>query len=220
MLLAALALGGCFGSTSQVEHFYALKVPASTTKAGTGPRLLVADFTAEAGYETDRMAYRLSEHELRFYGYHRWTASPTRLLTEAAARHLAATNKFAQVGQGDKMREPELVLDAVVEAIEEVDRGKSWQARLAMRLALRRAGTDTVLMRHTFDVSEPCKERHPREVARGVSKILNDQLKLLSGKIGKLGAAGKATAQSAEEDKDDEEDKKDAADKGGVKSGD
>ena len=190
-MVTPLLLGGCFSSTPNEEHFYSLKGPSGPPKAGEGLRLLVSDFSAAAGYETERLAYRLSDHEVRYYGYHKWTSDPARMVTEMVARHMRVSGKFAEVGRNDKMRAPDLVLEGVVESIEEIDQGKTWKAHLAMRFTLRQGDSERIVMRHSFDLSEACKERHPREVARGISKILTGQVKVLADKIVQQASADK-----------------------------
>ncbi len=184
LALACAMLTACFGSsTPNEEHFYSLKGPLGAAKLGEGPRLLVADFSAAAGYETERLVYRLSDHEVHYYGYHKWTTDPARLVTEMVARHMRTSGKFSEVGRNDKMRSPDIILEGAVEAIEEIDLGKAWKARLAMRFTLRDGETEKVLMRYSFNQAVPCKALHPREVARGVSQILTKQVKLLADEI-------------------------------------
>jgi ABC-type uncharacterized transport system auxiliary subunit len=183
LLALVLLLPGCFSSAEKVEHFYLLNGPNTIKQKQGGPRVLVADFTAETGYETARLAYRMSDHELRYYVYHKWTADPGRVLSEATASYLRASGLFGDVGMADRMQAPEAILSGVVTAIEELDRGDQWKARLAMRLLLRDARSSVVLLRHQFDVSVDCKERHPREVARGISQILASQIKKLAPRI-------------------------------------
>lgn len=192
-LLLSVGAGGCFSSATQEEHFYSFKGPTGSIKSGQGPRVLVADFTASAGYETERLAYRMSDHELRYYGYHKWTADPARLTKEMVARQLSASAQFAEVGYNDKMRSPDLIVDGVVEAIEELDHGKAWKAHLAMRFVVRSGDSDRVLLRFSFDQSVGCKSRHPREVARGISKILNQQATVLAKMI--IERAGKGVSK-------------------------
>ena len=183
VLATASLLGACFSSNPKEEHFYSLKGPAGPSKGGEGLRLLVSDFSAAAGYETERLAYRLSDHEVRYYGYHKWTSDPARMLTEMVAQHIRVSGKFAEVGRNDKMRVPDIILEGVVEAIEEIDLGKTWKAHLAMRFTLRQGDSERIIMWHSFDLTEGCKERHPREVARGINKILSGQVKALVDEI-------------------------------------
>jgi ABC-type uncharacterized transport system auxiliary subunit len=175
-------LSGCFSSPAVEEHFYALTAPLTLEK-GRGPRLLVGDFTASGGYDTARLAYRVSDHEIRYYAYRQWVSEAPRHLAEVVSRHLRASGRFSEVGRGDKMREPEAVLEGTVDAIEEVDTGDAWRARLAMTFRLRRVDSDALLLRDGFDVTMPCARRDPDEVARTMSGILAREMDRLARRI-------------------------------------
>ncbi len=183
LALAGLGLAGCFSTEVKEENFYALKGPPLQGENTPGPTLLVDEFAVAAGYEKARMAYRLSEHELRYYGYHQWTAEPSRLISEMTIRHLRASRRFGLVDQGDRIRMPDAILQGTVVAIEEVDLGDHWDARLALRLVLRSAQTGEILDVHAFDRAVQCKDRHPKEVAAGVSQILAEELAKLAPRI-------------------------------------
>ena len=99
------------------------------------------------------------------------------------ANHLRASGQFAQVGGGSKDREPDGLLSGSVVALEEIDAGKTWKARIALRLVLQLGKTDEVILRHGFDITTPCKERHPRDVARAVSEALAKEMKVLAPKL-------------------------------------
>lgn len=183
ILLPAALLVGCFSSTPKEEHFYHLTGPVAATEQGSGPTIEVLAFGAAGGYDTPRMAYRVAANELRFYAHHKWAADPATQVREMVASHLRASGRFALVGRGSKSRDPDAYLSGTVVAMEEIDEGKTWKARVAVRLLLRLGKTDEVLMRHAFDVREPCANRHPREVAVGISKALTAQMKTLAPKI-------------------------------------
>jgi ABC-type uncharacterized transport system auxiliary subunit len=172
LALATMLLAGCFGSSAVEEHFYSLSGPRTPMEKGQGPRLLVSDFAPAAGYDTSKLAYRVSEHEIRYYAYRQWVSDPTRMLTEMVIRHLKASGQFAQVARGDKIRDPDAVLEGNIDAIEEVDAEDSWKARLAMTFQLRRGDSEKFAMRHAFDVTMPCAKRNPEEVAKTISSIL------------------------------------------------
>lgn len=185
LLLLLLALPGCFGSNAVEEHFYALTGPRTPLeKWNNGPRLLVADFTPAAGYDTSKLAYRVSEHEVRYYAYRQWVSDPPRMVTEMVIRHLKASGRFSQVARGDKLRDPDAILEGSIDAIEEVDTEDSWQARLAMTFLLRRGESEKIVMRHAFDVTMPCAKRAPEEVARTISGILARESQRLARMIG------------------------------------
>lgn len=165
------------------EHFYQLLGPVVPLERDNGPVLAMAEFGAATGYESARIAYRVSDSELRYYAYHKWTAEPAQVVAEMVARHLRASGLFAEVGRSTKNREPDAVLDGTVVAMEEVDEGESWKARLAMVFVLRRPDTDAVLLRHGFNITVPCSERSPAAVARGLSEILSKELKTLGPRL-------------------------------------
>ncbi len=178
-----LLLTGCFSTPPVEEHFYFLLGPGKALAKEKGPRLLVADFRTAAGYDSARIAYRVEKHELRYYAYRQWVSDPARLLGEMTVRHLRASGKFYQVDRSDKIRDPDAILEATVDAIEEVDKGDRWQARLAMTFRLRRGETEKILLRHAFDVTLPCSKKNIDVVAENISKILDQELKKLIPRI-------------------------------------
>jgi ABC-type uncharacterized transport system auxiliary subunit len=186
LLVLALALPSCFSTPPVEEHYYGLYGPQSPIEKGKGPRILVAEFNAAAGYETARIAYRVSTQEMRYYAYRQWVSEPARVLAEMAVRHLRASGRFAEVARGDRIKDPDLILDATVDAMEEFDRGETWNARLAMTMHVRRGDSDRLLFRHSFDELLPCVKRDPDEVARGVSKIYARQMELIARRMSEV----------------------------------
>lgn len=183
LLLPLILLTGCFSSGAVEEHFYALAGPTSALEKGQGPRLVVMDLAAAAGYDTQRLAYRVSDHEIRYYAYRQWVADPSRMLTEMVIRHLRSSGRFSQVARAEKIRDPDAILEGTVDAIEEVDVEDGWRARLAMTFHLRHSESDRVVLRHAFDVVMPCAKRHPDEVAKTISSILTRETERLGRRI-------------------------------------
>lgn len=180
-----LTLTACsIGEPPKTEYFYFVTGPTGEIRSGKGPRIGVADFSSAPGYDTQRMAFRTGTHELRYYGFRQWIAEPAKMLCTMVLRHLRASKHFAYVEEGDKVRDVDAVLEGRIDAIEEDDRqDKATRARLAMTFILRSAVSDKVLLRHAFDAYYPCAKRHPEEVARGVSKLLELQMRKLSRRI-------------------------------------
>lgn len=182
VLSLVLLLTSCFGNGAKEEYFYNLTGPKNALEKGKGPRIQVNTFVPASGYDTARIAFRTTKHEIQYYGYRQWAAEPARMLTEMAIRQLRASGRFAEVASGDRLREPDAIIEASVDAIEQVDHEKSWEARLAMTFVVRK-DSETVLLRHAFDETRPCARRHPDEVAVGVSNILATQVTRLAHRI-------------------------------------
>ncbi|MBK6849743.1 MAG: membrane integrity-associated transporter subunit PqiC [Proteobacteria bacterium] len=151
-----------------------LAAPAQGRNAAQGPTLAVTPLQVAPGYESQRLVYRGSEHELRYYGYRRWAAEPAELATRALIRHLRASGRFARVEDESRLPQAAGLLSGAIEAIEELDRGDATYARLAATLLLQRPD-GTVLLRHDFDETRPCRTRDPRQVVALLSQILADQ---------------------------------------------
>jgi ABC-type uncharacterized transport system auxiliary subunit len=182
-VVLSLSFVGCFGTEAKDEFFYQLSGPTKALEKGSGPKLLLATFSAAAGYDTPRIAIRNTKHEILYYGYRQWAAEPTRILAEMTEAHLRASGKFSEVTRSDRMREPDAVLEATINAVEQVDHKDSWDARLAMTIVVRKGLTEQVVLRHAFDAKRPCERRHPDEVAKGVSKILESEISRLAPRI-------------------------------------
>ena len=140
--VASILASGCFGEPAKTEHFYFLTGPSNRVERGDGPRLSVGEFSAGPGYDSQRIAYRVGEHELRYYGFRQWIAEPAKLLTAMVVRHLRRSGRFAQVDIGESVKDPDGILEGHVVAMEEVDETEKekWYGHLAMRfLPARRA---------------------------------------------------------------------------------
>ena len=180
------SVAGCFGSTPPKERYhYYLNLPAATTVESQGPRLAVGDITAAPGYDSERIAFRIEDNELRYYGYRLWVTTPPKLIEEAVLRHLEASKRFSQVDLDERMKDPQAVLTVHIDALEEIDEKERTKARLALSFTLRGVETDRVLLRHSFDEQRVCAQRHPGVVARAVSAILAQQMNLLVQRLTK-----------------------------------
>jgi hypothetical protein len=105
------------------------------------------------------------------------------MLAEMTVRYLRASGRFAEVARGDKLRDPDAIIEATVDAIEEVDLAESWQARLAMTFTVRRGDLDKVLFRYPFDVTVPCDKREVGDVAKKISAIFAAEMDKLGQRL-------------------------------------
>ncbi|MBK8480066.1 MAG: membrane integrity-associated transporter subunit PqiC [Proteobacteria bacterium] len=177
LLLGAASLTGCWGTPPANEYYYVLAAPTLSGSQRTqrkGPTLAVAPLQVAPGYESQRLVYRGSEHELRYYGYRRWAADPAELATRALIRHLRASGRFARVDDEAHLPQASALLGGTIEAIEELDRGDQTYAHLAATLTLQ-APDGSLLLRHEFDEVRRCAARDPRRVVALLSQILAEQ---------------------------------------------
>lgn len=201
LVATGLSLSGasCFSSPPNEEFFYSIKSPSLLKESAVGPRISVANFTAAAGFDSTRLAYRTAKQEMRYYGYRQWAADPPRIIAEAAMRYLRSSGLFREVDLGDRVRDPDLILEGNVDAIEEVVDGAGCKAHLALTLRLRDARSDKVVLEHAFDSQRVCARRHPQEVAGRIGEILEKEITALAPRL--AGKARKTDADDASETK-------------------
>lgn len=182
--LFAVFLTGCFGSSPKTEYFYYLTPPkAATDIKEKGPSLAFDDFTVDPGYSKEHIAFRTQDNELRYYGYRQWVSTPSKLISRMMMKHLRASGFFSQIEIEEKIKEPLAILSANIDSIEELDIDDKTYAHLAMRIVIRDATSNRILFRHHFDKRFPCAKRHPKEVAHGISKLLELEMRVLSSRI-------------------------------------
>lgn len=97
-VLLAAALGAGCGPGAQTRY-YTLRTPPPpiSPRPQTNLVLQVERFDAPEMLRDDRIVYYTSPTELNFHQNHRWSASPTALLSDLAVKYFAETGLFKHV---------------------------------------------------------------------------------------------------------------------------
>ena len=138
-------------------HYYTLGAPSdsATVSAPTaegltqGLEIGVEPFSVDPPYDQDRVVYRegVGSAEVGFYNYHRWVASPGRLVQLALVEGLAGAPGIALVEPAASQTVYGGRLGGRVLYLEEVDRPSGAggaEARVAIRFDLRDAEGETL----------------------------------------------------------------------------
>jgi len=123
-------------------------------------------------YDQDRIVYRYSPYEFRYYNYFLWAAKPHRMVTNMLIRHLAHADLFENVSQEYGERRPDYELFGTVDAIEELDSGDEWFAHLAFTLRLTRFRGEKVLWSHRVDAKKQVYNKEPVYVVKALSELM------------------------------------------------
>ena len=108
LTLMALVLNACGFITSSPHpeiHTFILngEMPSETSPIVSGKirtgTLLVNVPRAKAGFDTQRMAYLVREHEVSYYGLNQWTDTPARMLHPLLVQALEKTKTWQTVVQ-------------------------------------------------------------------------------------------------------------------------
>ncbi len=177
-ILAAAILvlmgAGC-GSVPQTYYYiptYEMKASANH-HAALDVVIGVEKFQAEVVYQDDRLIYRDSPFEVKYYSYRRWIAEPRHLVTEKAMAHLRHSGAFQSVVAYPSIVKLDYVLRGRVLAFEEWDVNEAWHGKVALSFELLDTTKDEIVWRATFEKMTPAEKKLPVAVVQAVSTSLS-----------------------------------------------
>ncbi len=176
VLLCCAALSVALASCSSVTpvRYYQLALAEERAQPPTeaAPIVAVELLSADAAYDDPRMVYRENPYRLDYYEYHRWSAPPGMMVTDALRQGLQRTGRFSQVVGGYAPRADVVLMGRVV-ALEEVDdEDGSWSARLVLDLYAQRTSDGRVVWSGLIEEREPVSAREPEGVVRALSRAM------------------------------------------------
>ena len=122
-LAISVSLIGC---VSRVKYptYYTLHLPppADPPRAGsTQASVAVCMFRSPAYLRQGAIVYHASPEEVGFYNYQRWAVDPREFATEAIAKWLRTSGRFAEVKIYDGRPDVDFIVTGRLEKLEEVD---------------------------------------------------------------------------------------------------
>jgi ABC-type uncharacterized transport system auxiliary subunit len=171
----------CGGSIPDM-HYYLIDYTIPTKSDMSQPAhqivLGVARFEAAPLYKEERLVYRDSPYEGKYYHYHRWITSPEQMISEQAIEQLKASNLFEQVLAFPKYSQVDFILQGTIKALEEWDEGDQWYARVQIAFDLLSATENQIVWQKTVERKEKISHKTPAEVVKvinlDVQQCIND----------------------------------------------
>jgi ABC-type uncharacterized transport system auxiliary subunit len=163
----------CGGSIPDM-HYYLIDYPISKESNKREPvyhiELGVEKFEAAPLYQEERLVYRDSPYEGKYYHYHRWIASPEQMITEKVIEQLRASNLFEQVVSFPKYSQVDFVLHGTIKAFEEWDEGDKWYARVQISYELIKNAANQIVWQKTIEKKNIVPHKSPAEVVKGINR--------------------------------------------------
>lgn len=137
--------------------------PGAAARAAVQPvRVLLWPFTADARQRGERMLFRPEENRMEYYYYHRWIASPERMLEDILATEMA---EWGTCGDGLHRTEAGLIptheISGRLIALYADNRDDNYAAVLQIALSVVRVNAKTmdktIVFQKTYAVAEPRK---------------------------------------------------------------
>lgn len=175
----ALWLGGCVSVAQPAPQFrdYRLDYPPPVVNGMPLPVVIhIPTLAVAAAYDRESIVYRTDELSIGRYFYHRWSSNPGALIADMLKRDFARSGLYRAVNSGRSPLRPDYQLSGEIEEIEErVLADGRCVAHLSLRLELTRlrpAEGEPIVLRQTFDETEPCACEEPRALSAAMSKVL------------------------------------------------
>ena len=178
LLLFLLPLFYVCSSTVPETHFYMIDYPVQEIPNNSPPKynvtLGVARFSADPLYAQERIVYRESHYEGKYYNYHQWVTPPAVMISDKIIEQLKTSNLFKHVVDFPRIAKVDYILRGTVKNIEEWDEGDQWFAKVKFDVELIDSRTQELVWQQTFSKKIPVAEKKPFEVVKGINSSVQE----------------------------------------------
>jgi len=181
-ILTLIFLTGCI-SSSPGKKYFQLHIDdlrpgdkEQTVVEKTDKIILVENVDVEDVYNDYRIVYRTSPYQLNYYSYNFWIKRPGKIIRDAIYTYLLKKNIFKKVIYHFAEGDPDYLLKAKVDILEEYDLKQLWYAHLKMEIEVRDFKSGNTIMFYRFDKRKRLSERRVERVPVAISKILKEEL--------------------------------------------
>ena len=142
--------------------------------------LRVRQLEISSAYNVERIVYRYSPYEFRYYNYMLWAVKPQKMITDLLVRHLEHAGLFSDVSLEYGERQPDYEMWGAVHAIEELDSGDEWYAHLAFTIRMSRFREEKVIWAHQVDVKKQVYNKAPVYVIKALSELMEQEMEKIT----------------------------------------
>jgi uncharacterized lipoprotein YmbA len=181
IILFVLCLAGCISSSPGKRYFQLYLGDDGGAKSREPAKkldkiILVESVSVDEIYSDYRIVYRTSPFQLNYYSYNFWIKKPGRLIRDAVYDYLTKSMVFRKVTDKLAEGEPDYILKARVDSLEEYDMKNVWFAHLKMQFEIEdyKSGKTVVFTR--FDRRSKLNTRKVEFVPLAISQILKEEL--------------------------------------------
>ncbi len=180
-----LLLSSC-GGVPETYYYTLAFEPDKKQNDGHAPfsfALGVQKFDSEVIYDDDRIIYRDSPFEVKYYFYRRWVAPPRHLVTEKVVNYLADSGLFEKVTTYPSPANVKYVLSGRLLAFEEWDEQNNWYGKVVFTASLHEPATQRVIWKNKFEHLQPVTKKIPAAVVEALSLSMKTCLDELAKSI-------------------------------------
>jgi len=149
--------------TPEVKQ-YTLNTPSSKTltSRSTNKSILIPRPIANPGYETDKMIYSTTRHQLRSFAENRWTAPPADMLQSLIVQSLMNSRYFHAVAPTPSTGDTDFRLDTrLLRLKQEFTQGQPSRIKMAIFAELVNTETNKIIATKRFAATVIAPENNP-----------------------------------------------------------
>ncbi|MGH7496558.1 MAG: ABC-type transport auxiliary lipoprotein family protein [bacterium] len=132
----------------------------------------VEKFSAETMYDDDRIIYRDSPFEVKYYHYRRWAAVPRTLVTDEILKQLRASSCCREVVAYPAENQVNYTISGRVLAFEEWDQGEQWFGRVALSIQVYEPVSRRLVWQEVLQAETPVAKKIPAAVVEAIAASL------------------------------------------------
>ncbi len=158
-------------------HYYMIDSTAETFKVDNPKfdKILGIDkFKTEVLYESDRIVYRESPYEVKFYNYHRWITPPSEIVTEKAIEQISASGLFRQVVPFPHICDLDYLIRGTIKAFEEIDEKDGWYALVRLKVEFIDMKSNSILWQDIISKKIKVSAKKPVQLVKAIDVSLTE----------------------------------------------
>lgn len=157
--------------------------------ARDAPSLVVSPVSARPGFDSARMAYVRTPHELEYFTKNQWVDTPARMLTPLLVQAAESSGAFGAVATSRSGVVGQLRLESEIVRLQQEFVGAQSRVHFTLRIQLMDAVARKVLATREFDVTENASSADPyggvQASNRAVRRVLEEVALFFASQPGK-----------------------------------
>ena len=148
--------------------------------------LLVEDIETNETFWNQRMAYRSSPYQIKYFIFKQWAKRPSELIKDTIVHFYKNSLLFEKVIERFSTMEPDITMKVNIDALEMSHQKKNWFAHLALDIEIIDAKNEKIILTHFFDRKKRLKGKKTRYVPEKISEILQEELLKIVKKLNQI----------------------------------
>jgi len=184
-----IMLISCMSEKTIIRKYYTLEIPEDTSivipdtfKAIPG-KCEISRVDINPVYEKNQIVNRNKSNEITYYMYHQWAVRPDEAIREILHEYIQNKKLFENVSTRYTRSIPDYILETSVNDLEIIEIDKSFSAHVNIEFVLLLNSSDSILVRHQADRTEPLEQKNINVFASEVSNILFEELEVFANLI-------------------------------------